>query len=102
MKLHNYARNHLEREESELSSLVRRLESPSYNALTNHDLNSHSSSREYENINAGNGQNSRENDSCGEISRLSGELNQGITQEMNNLMSSVISQIQRAISGAFN
>ena len=32
--------SHLEREESELSNSVRRPESPSYNALVNHEVNS--------------------------------------------------------------
>ena len=39
-------KNNLEREESELSNSVRRRESPSYNALVNHDVNSYSNSRE--------------------------------------------------------
>ena len=68
--------NHLETEESELSNSVRRPESPSYNALVNHDVNSHSNSREDEiSVFAGNGQNLREVDSSSEINRLSGELN---------------------------
>ena len=37
--------NRLEREEREFSNSVRRPESPSYNALVNHDVNSHSNSR---------------------------------------------------------
>ena len=68
--------NHFEQEESELSNSVRSPERPSYNAISNHDLNSHSNSRE----NASrdftvNGQNSREVDSNSEINSLSGELN---------------------------
>ena len=95
--------NHLERAESELSYSVRRPESPSYNALVNHNVNSHFNSREDEIRGyAGNGPNSSEIDSSKEIIRLSGELNQMITQEMNDLMSSVSSQIQRAISEAIN
>ena len=47
--------NHLERERS---NSVRRRERPSYNALVNHDVNSHSNSRDVENVGyAGNGQN---------------------------------------------
>ena len=38
--------NRLESQESELSNYVRRPESPSYNALENHNVNSHSYSRE--------------------------------------------------------
>ena len=50
--------NHFEREENEHGSSVRRPERPSYNALTNHDSNSHSNSRENEIRGfAGNGQN---------------------------------------------
>ena len=50
-----FGSNHLEREESELSNSVRRPESPSWNALVNHDVNSHSNSREDENrVYAGN------------------------------------------------
>ena len=40
--------NHLDREESEISNSVRRPENPSYNALVNVDVNSHSNSREDE------------------------------------------------------
>ena len=69
----------------------------------NHDVNSHSNSRKDEiRVYAGNSQNSREVDSSSEIIRLSGELNQRITQERNDLMSSVSSQIERAISEAIN
>ena len=95
--------NHLEREDSEHSNSVRRPENPNYNALVNHDVNSHSNSKEDEIRGyAGIGQNSREADFSSEINRLSGELNQRITQEMNDLMSSVSSQIQRGISEAIN
>ena len=60
--------NHFEREESEHSNSVPRPESPSYNALSNHDLNSHSNSRENESRGfTGNGQNSREVHSNSEI-----------------------------------
>ena len=90
--------NHVEREEA-----IRRPESSSYNALTNHDSNSHSNSRENEIKGfAGNGHNSREAVSNSEINRLSGELNQRITQGMNDLMSRVSSQIKNVISEAIN
>ena len=73
--------NHLDREESEVTNSVRRPESPSYNTLINHDVNSHSNSREGEIKGyAGSGHNSGEVDSSSEINRLSGELNQRITQ----------------------
>ena len=53
----------LEKEESEIGNSVRRPEGPSYNALVNHDVNSHSNSREDEiRCYAGNGQISREAD----------------------------------------
>ena len=82
--------NHFERQKSELCNSVRLPETPSDNALSNHDSNSHSNSREKEIRGfTGNGQNSREVDSNSEIKRLSGDMNQGITQEMNDVMSSV-------------
>ena len=40
--------NCLKREESEFSNSVRRPESPSYNAMVNHDVSSHFNSREDE------------------------------------------------------
>ena len=48
---------------------------------------------------AGDGQSSEVNSSI-ELCRLSGELNQRISQEMNGLISSVSMQIQRAINAA--
>ena len=93
----------LEREESEFSNSVRRPESPSYNALANHDVNSHTNSREDEiRCYAENCHNSREVDSSSEINKLSLELNQRITQEMNDLISSKSSQIRRAINRVIN
>ena len=66
-------------------------------------MNSHANSREDEIWGyAGNGHNSREVDSSSEINRLSGELNQRITQEINDLMGSVSLQIESAISEAIN
>ena len=62
--------NRLGREESEISSSVRTPEISCYNALVNHDVNSHSNSREEEIRGyAGNTQNSREADSSSEINR---------------------------------
>ena len=93
--------NQLEREESEFSNSVRRPESHSYSALVNHDVNSHSNSREDELRGyAGSGQNSENANSSSEINRLSGDLNQRITQEMNDPMCSVSTQKQRAINEA--
>ena len=97
------SRNHFEREDREFNNSDRRPESTSSNASKNYDSNSHSTSRENEFRGfAGNGQNSREADSNSEINRLSGDLSQKITQEMNDLMCSVSSQIQRVISEAIN
>ena len=47
---------------------------------------------------AQNGQISREIDSGSEFSRLSGELNQRITREMSDFMSTKSFQIQRTIN----
>ena len=71
--------NNPETEGSEFSISVRRPESPSYNTLVNHDVISHSNSREEEIRGyAGNSRNSGEIDSSRETNRLSGELNQSI------------------------
>ena len=53
-------------------------------------------------INAGYGQNSASIDSQAEINKLSSELNSRISREMDEMMYSVSSQIQRAISDAIN
>ena len=91
--------NRLEWEESEFSNSVRKPENLSYNALANHDVNSHSNSRDDEIWSyVGNGQNSREVDCSSEMNRLSGKLNQRITQEMKDFVSNVSSQTQRAIN----
>ena len=49
-----------------------------------------------------NGQSSRETDSGSEFSKLSGELNQRITEEMSDFMSTVSSQIQKARNEAIS
>ena len=91
--------NNLEREESESSNSGRRPELPSYNALINQNVQSHSNSREAEIRSfAQNGHSLRESDSNSEFIRLSDELNQRVFQEMGEFMSSVSSQIQRAIN----
>ena len=91
--------NRLKREECEFSNSVSRPESPSYNALVNHYVNSHSNSREDEiRRYAENGQNSREADSSSEINSLSGDKKQRITQDMNDFMCSVSTQLHRAIN----
>ena len=88
--------NHFRREASEFGNSARRPESLSYDALVDHNTNSHSNVGENEIRRfAGNDHDSREVDSSSEINRLSGVLNQRITQRMNDLMNSVSSQIQR-------
>ena len=87
--------NYFERDGREFSNSVRRPASPSYKTSINKESNSHSNSKENEIRNfAGHGHNSGGTESDSEFKRLSGELNQRITQEMNNLMSSVSSLIQ--------
>ena len=95
--------NHLERDVSEISNYGRRPESPSLDTLLNQNSNSHSNSHETEiRTYAQNGQSSREADSGSEFNKLSGELIQIITREMSDFMSTVSSQIQRAINEAFS
>ena len=95
--------NHFEREDSDFGNSARRPESPSYDALADHNTNSHSNSGENEIEKfAGKGHNSRKVYFRSEINRLPGELNRRITQEKNDLMRSVSSQLQRAISEAVN
>ena len=82
--------NLFEREESELSNSIRRPGSPCYNALVNNDSNSHCNSRENEIRGfASHSHNSGGTESSGEFNRLTVELNQRITEEMDELMSSV-------------
>ena len=74
-------RNHIQRQDNEFGNLARRPESPTYDVLVYHNNNSHSNSGENEIRRlTGNGHNSGEIDSSGEINRLSGELNRRITQ----------------------
>ena len=92
-----------QRENSEFGNSVRRPEIPSFDALIDHNSNSHSNSRENEIRGfTGNGRKNTQVDSGSEFIRLSGELNQRITQGMNALMSSVSLQIQRALNEAIN
>ena len=83
--------SHFEREESELSNSVRKPQSHSYNALVKKGSNSHSNSRENEIRGfASHGHNSGGSEFSCDFNRLSLELNQRITQEMDGLMSSVL------------
>ena len=89
--------NCLEWDESETKTYGRTPESPSYGTLLNQDSNFHHNSHEAEiRTCAQNDQSSREMDSGSQFNRLSGEINQRITREMSDFMSSVSSQIQRA------
>ena len=95
--------NHSGRDESDISNHGRRPENPSYDTLLNQNSNSHLNSNEAEfRIYAQNGQSPRDADSDIEFNRLSGELNQRITREMSDFMSTASSQIQRAINEAIN
>ena len=85
-------------EASEYGNHGKRPESPSYDTLLNQDSNSQPHSHETEiRTYVQNGHSSREVDSASEFNRLSGELNQKITKEMSELMSTVSSRIQRAL-----
>ena len=91
--------NQSKRDESEISNYGRKPESPSYDTLLNQSSTSHPNSREIEiRTYTQNGQSSREADSGSEFNRLSGELNQRITTEMSDLMSTVKRALNEAIS----
>ena len=95
--------NHLEREKSEYSNSIRRPGSPSYNAPENNEENRYPSSREKRSDNSADyGHNSAGTDSSAEFNRLSGELNLGITRELDEAMNSVSVQIQRTINDAIS
>ena len=95
--------NHSGRDESEISNHGKRPEKPTFETLLSQNCNSHLNSHEAEiRTYAQNGQSSRDADLGSEFNRLSGELNQIITREMSDFMSTVSSQIQRAINEAFS
>ena len=95
--------NSLDREECIPGNLGRRPENPSYGNFLNQNGLSHSNSREAEiRSYAQNGHSAREVDSSSEYNRLSGEINERFSQEMGDFMSTVSSQIQRAINEAIN
>ena len=95
--------NNLETEERESSNSGRRPDSSCYDASMNQNTNSHSNSHEaVPRTYAQNGHSLRETDSSSEFNRLSGELSQRITQEMGDFMSTVSSQIQRALNEAIS
>ena len=82
--------NHFVRDDREFSNSARRPECPGFKTFANHDSNSHSNSRENETrANDGNSLNLEDVGFNSEINRLSGELIQRTTQEMNGLMKRV-------------
>ena len=94
--------NRTERDDSLNGTSIRRQESITSNNLED-EMNLHSDHRNLEGgINAGYGQNSASIDSQAEINKLSSELNSRISREMDEMIYSVSSQIQRAISDAIN
>ena len=81
---------HYEREDNEFDISIRKPESPNHDTLIVHNSNSRSNSKQNEIMGlARNGQMSRKTNSDNELNRLSGEMNQRITQDMKALMSSV-------------
>ena len=95
--------NRNERDESLSSNRARRPESTVEDEFENIAENRHLDSRDVGPFtNADYGQNSTEGNSCAEINRLSGELNSRLSREMDEMMSSVNTQIQRAISDAIS
>ena len=82
---------------------IRRQESITSNNLENEEMNLHSDHRNLGvGTSAGYDQNSASIDSQAEINKLSSEFNSRISREMDEMMNSVSSQIQRAISDAIN
>ena len=94
---------HYEREESVDSNSARRPESANIIALGNNDEDMYLNHREMGfGNNADPGHNSASVNSNVEINRLSSELNSRLSREMDEMMSSVNVQIQRAISDAIS
>ena len=95
--------NDMRRDESLDGTSIRRQESVISNNLENEEMNLHSDLRNPETgTSAGYDRNSASIDSQAEINKLSSELNFRISREMDEMMNSVSSQIQRAISDAIN
>ena len=101
--LGNNCYNGTERERSLDNNFVGRRESITSNNLDNEGESLFSNCRNDElRTNADFGQNSAEANSLTEINRLSSELNSRISREMDEVMSNVGIQIQRAINEAIN
>ena len=96
-------RSHFDRDESEDGILARKPRSVNDDVSDNNEESPHSNTRESRSgKNADLGQNSTGASSNAEINRLSGELNSRISREMDEMLSSVSVQIQRAFSDAIN
>ena len=92
-----------ERDESLNSNLSRRSESAISNGFENTVENTHMNQRTTNSgITAEYGQNSATGNSSAEINRLSSELNLRLSRELDEMMSSVNTQIQRAIIDAIS
>ena len=95
--------NDMERGESLDGTSIRRQESVTSNNLENEEMNLHSDHRNPETrTSAGYDRITASIDSQAEINKLSCELNSRKSREMDEMMNSVSSQIQRAISDAIN
>ena len=92
-----------EREESDCNDLTRRPDSQSCENSAERNSYSNSNSRENEIKGlAGNGHSTSEIGSNNNFNRLTGEIYQRLTQEMNGLMDSFNLEIQRAMNVAIN
>ena len=95
--------NDMRRDESLDGTSIRRQESVTSNNLENEEMNLHSDHRNPEiGTSAGYDRITASIDSQAEINKVSCELNSRISREMDEMMNSVSSQIQRAISDAIN
>ena len=95
--------NRNERDESVSSDFGRRPGSASLDELENNGENRYSVTRDIDpSNNADYSQNSSGGNSSAEINKLSSELNSRLSRELDDMMCSVNSQIQRAISDAIS
>ena len=95
--------NDTRRDESLDGTSIRRQENITSNNLENEEMDLHSNHRNLGvGTSAGYDRNSASIDSQAEINKLSSELNSRISREMDEMMNSVSSQIQRATSDAIN
>ena len=95
--------NRNERDESDSSNFGRRPDSASADELENNGENRYSATRDIDpSDNAECGRISIGGNSSAEINKLSSELNSRLSRELDDMMCSVNSQIQRAISDAIS